>query len=295
MAARILDGKQIAQDIRAELKERAAALTEKGVRPGLGVLLVGNDPASRSYVTAKERACEEIGLYSDEITLPEDATLEQILAVVEQFNRDERIHGILVQLPLPDSSMEDAVIDSILPEKDADGFHPYNVGLMMLGRKTYLPCTPHGILQILKRSGIETSGAHVVVVGRSNIVGRPIANMLSQKAEVGNATVTVCHTRTRNMAEITRQADIIIAAVGRCNTVTADMVKDGAVIIDVGVNRVEDPTAKRGYRLKGDVDFEAVSEKASAITPVPGGVGPMTITMLLSNTIEAAERTLENN
>lgn len=292
MAAKILDGKQIAHDIRAELKARVIELKTKGVTPGLGVLLVGNDPASRSYVTAKERACKEIGLHSDEVTLPETATKEEILAVVEKFNADSAIHGILVQLPLPDSSMEQAVIEAITPEKDADGFHPISVGKMMLGQETYLPCTPHGILQILKRSGIETSGAHVVVVGRSNIVGRPIANMLSQKTETGNATVTMVHTRTKNMAELVKQADIIIAAVGRPNTVTADMVKEGAVVIDVGVNRVEDASAQRGYRLKGDVDYDACAEVASAITPVPGGVGPMTITMLLSNTIEAAERTL---
>ena len=273
MSAQILDGKQIAHDIREELKTRAAKLKEKGVTPGLGVLLVGNDPASRSYVTAKERACEEIGLYSNEITLPETATKDEILAVVENFNKDERIHGILVQLPLPDSSMEQSVIEAIAPEKDADGFHPISVGKMMLGQETYLPCTPHGILQILKRSGIKTAGAHVVVIGRSNIVGRPIANMLSQKSETGNATVTMVHTRTKNMAEITKQADIIIAAVGIPNTVTADMIKEGAVIIDVGVNRVEDSSATRGYRLKGDVDYEACSEIASAITPVPGGVG----------------------
>jgi methylenetetrahydrofolate dehydrogenase (NADP+)/methenyltetrahydrofolate cyclohydrolase len=292
MTAKILDGKQIAHDIREELKERTAELKAKGVVPGLGVLLVGNDPASRSYVTAKERACAEIGLYSNEVVLPETATKEEILAVVEGFNQDERIHGILVQLPLPDSSMEQAVIAAIVPEKDADGFHPISVGKMMLGEETYLPCTPHGILQILKRSGIETCGAHVVVIGRSNIVGRPIANMLSQKTEMGNATVTMVHTRTKNMKELVKQADIIIAAVGWPNTVTADMVKEGAVIIDVGVNRVEDATAQRGYRLKGDVDYEACAEVASAITPVPGGVGPMTITMLMSNAIEAAERTL---
>lgn len=292
MSAKILDGKQIAHDIREELKARVVELKAKDVTPGLGVLLVGNDPASRSYVTAKERACKEIGLYSHEVTLPETATKEEILAVVEAFNMDDRIHGILVQLPLPDSSMEQAVIEAITPEKDADGFHPISVGKMMLGQETYLPCTPHGILQILKRSNIETNGAHVVVIGRSNIVGRPISNMLSQKTDTGNATVTMVHTRTKNMAELVKQADIIIAAVGRPNTVTADMVKKGAVVIDVGVNRVEDPTATRGYRLKGDVDYEACAEVASAITPVPGGVGPMTITMLLSNTIEAAERTL---
>ena len=290
MAARLLDGKKIAEDMREELKERAEALKNRGITPGLGVLLVGDDPASRSYVTAKEKACEKIGIYSSEVTLPATATREEILDVVDQFNKDDRIHGILVQLPLPDSSIEQEVIESIVPEKDADGFHPVSVGHMMLGLPAFLPCTPHGILHILKRSGIETSGSHVVIVGRSNIVGRPLANMLSQKSELGNATVTMCHTRTKDIGSFTRQADIIIAAAGRPNTVTADMVKDGAVVIDVGVNRVDDASKKRGYRLVGDVDFEAVKEKASAITPVPGGVGPMTITMLLYNTVEAAGR-----
>jgi methylenetetrahydrofolate dehydrogenase (NADP+)/methenyltetrahydrofolate cyclohydrolase len=290
MAAKILDGKAIAQDIRAELKVKTAELKTQGIVPGLGVLLVGEDPASRSYVTAKEKACEETGLYSREIKLPATASHKEILDVVQAFNADDQIDGILVQLPLPDSSMEQSVIEAINPEKDVDGFHPVNVGRMMLGLPAFLPCTPHGVLQILKRSGIPTSGAHVVVIGRSNIVGRPLVNLLSQKSELGDATVTMCHTRTKNMKELTLQADIIVAAVGRPNTVTADMVKPGAVVIDVGVNRVEDASKKRGYRLCGDVDFAAVSEKASAITPVPGGVGPMTITMLLANTVESAVR-----
>jgi methylenetetrahydrofolate dehydrogenase (NADP+)/methenyltetrahydrofolate cyclohydrolase len=241
-------------------------------------------------VTAKEKACEETGLYSREIKLPATASHKEILDVVKAFNADKQIDGILVQLPLPDSSMEQSVIEAIDPDKDVDGFHPLNVGRMMLGLPAFLPCTPHGVLQILKRSGIKTDGAHVVVIGRSNIVGRPLVNLLSQKSELGNATVTMCHTRTKNMAEMTRQADIIVAAVGRPKTVTADMVKPGAVVIDVGVNRVTDATAKAGFRLKGDVDFDAVAEKASAITPVPGGVGPMTITMLLANTVESAIR-----
>jgi methylenetetrahydrofolate dehydrogenase (NADP+) / methenyltetrahydrofolate cyclohydrolase len=290
MAAKILDGKAIAQDIRAELKARVAELQKQGIVPGLGVLLVGDDPASRSYVTAKEKACEETGLYSREIKLPATASHKEILDVVKAFNADKQIDGILVQLPLPDSSMEQSVIEAIDPDKDVDGFHPLNVGRMMLGLPAFLPCTPHGVLQILKRSGIKTDGAHVVVIGRSNIVGRPLVNLLSQKSELGNATVTMCHTRTKNMAEMTRQADIIVAAVGRPKTVTADMVKPGVVVIDVGVNRVTDATAKAGFRLKGDVDFDAVAEKASAITPVPGGVGPMTITMLLANTVESAIR-----
>ena len=288
--AKILDGKAISAEIRAELKTRVTELAKEGVVPGLAVLLVGDDPASRSYVTAKERACEEAGIYSREVKLPVTATLDEILKVVRGFNTDDQINGILVQLPLPDSAMEEAVIEAIDPDKDVDGFHPMNVGRMMMGLPAFVPCTPNGILHILKRSGIKTSGAHVVVIGRSNIVGRPMVNLLSQKTELGNATVTMCHTRTKNMADFTRQADIVIAAVGWPNTLTADMIKEGAVVIDVGVNRVEDDTKKRGYRLCGDVDFEPVAEKASAITPVPGGVGPMTITMLLANTVESAVR-----
>jgi methylenetetrahydrofolate dehydrogenase (NADP+)/methenyltetrahydrofolate cyclohydrolase len=290
MTAKILDGKAIAQDIRAELKTCVAELKTQGIIPGLGVLLVGDDPASRSYVTAKEKACEETGLYSREIKLPATASHKEILDVVNAFNADDLIDGILVQLPLPDTSMEQSVIEAINPDKDVDGFHPVNAGRMMLGLPAFLPCTPHGVLQILKRSRIKTDGAHVVVIGRSNIVGRPLVNLLSQKSELGNATVTICHTRTKNMKELTLQADIIVAAAGRPNTVTANMVKPGAVVIDVGVNRVADATAKAGFRLKGDVDFEAVAQKASAITPVPGGVGPMTITMLLANTVESAIR-----
>jgi len=288
--AKILDGKAISAEIRAELKSRVSELKEQGIVPGLGVLLVGDDPASRSYVTAKERACKEAGIYSKEIKLPATASHTEILQVVEDFNIDPQINGILVQLPLPDSSMEQSVIETILPEKDVDGFHPLNVGRMMLGLPAFLPCTPHGVLQILKRSGIEVSGAHVVVIGRSNIVGRPLVNLLSQKTELGNATVTMCHTRTKNMKELTLQADIVVAATGRPRTVTADMVKEGVVVIDVGVNRIPDETKKSGFRLVGDVDFDAVSEKAAAITPVPGGVGPMTITMLLANTVESAVR-----
>jgi len=288
--AKILDGKAISAEIRAELKTRVSELAKEGVVPGLAVLLVGDDPASRSYVTAKERACEEAGIYSREVKLPATVSQDEILEAVHAFNADDQINGILVQLPLPDSAMEEAVIEAIDPDKDVDGFHPMNVGRMMMGLPAFVPCTPNGILHILKRSGIETSGAHVVVIGRSNIVGRPMINLLSQKTELGNATVTMCHTRTKNMADFTRQADIVIVAVGWPNTLTADMIKEGAVVIDVGVNRVEDDTKKRGYRLCGDVDFEPVAEKASAITPVPGGVGPMTITMLLANTVESAVR-----
>jgi methylenetetrahydrofolate dehydrogenase (NADP+)/methenyltetrahydrofolate cyclohydrolase len=290
MSAKIIDGKQIAEDIRAELKTEVAALSEKGIVPGLGVILVGEDPASKSYVTAKERACENIGIYSDDNRLPADTTQEELLALVQQMNNDPKINGILVQLPLPKQIDEAAVLLAIDPAKDVDGFHPMNVGKMMVGEEAFLPCTPNGILQMLMRSGVETSGAHVVVVGRSNIVGKPVANMLLQKKEGANATVTLCHTRTKDLAFHVRQADIIIAASGWPNTITADMVKDGVVVIDVGVNRVEDSSRERGYRLVGDVDFEAVKEKASMITPVPGGVGPMTITMLLYNTVISAKR-----
>lgn len=290
MAAKIIDGKQIAADMRAELKETVAKLKEKGIVPGLGVILVGEDPASKSYVTAKERACEEIGIYSDDNRIPADATQEELLALVEKLNNDPKINGILVQLPLPKQLNEAEVLLAISPDKDVDGFHPVNVGKMVIGEKAFLPCTPHGVIQLLIRSGVKIEGAHVVVVGRSNIVGKPVANMLIQKSKTGNATVTVCHTRTKDLAYHTKQADIIIAAAGRPNTVTADMVKDGVVVIDVGVNRVEDATKKRGYRLVGDVEFDTVKEKASLITPVPGGVGPMTITMLLYNTVESAQR-----
>ncbi len=293
MSARIIDGKQVAKEMREELKVKVATLKEQGIVPGLAVILVGEDPASKSYVSAKEKACEEIGIFSDDNRLPADVTQEELMAIVEAKNNDPKINGILVQLPLPSHLNESEVLLAIDPDKDVDGFHPINVGKMVVGEKAFLPCTPHGVVQLLARSGVEIEGAHVVVVGRSNIVGKPVANMLLQKKENANATVTLCHTRTKDMAHFTKQADIIIAAAGRPNTVTADMVKDGVVVIDVGVNRVEDATKKRGYRLVGDVDFDAVKEKASLITPVPGGVGPMTITMLLFNTVESAENTLE--
>lgn len=290
MTAHIIDGKQIAAEIRAELKDEVTRLKEQGVVPGLGVILVGEDPASASYVTAKERACEEMGIYSDDNRLPAETTQSELMTIVQRMNGDPKINGILVQLPLPKHINESEVLLGIDPAKDVDGFHPVNVGKMVVGEKAFLPCTPHGVVQLLLRSGVKIEGAHVVIVGRSNIVGKPLANMLIQKNATGNATVTVCHTRTRDLSHYTREADIVIAAAGRPGTVTADMLKDGAVVIDVGVNRVEDATRKRGYRLVGDVDFEAVKEKASLITPVPGGVGPMTITMLLYNTVESAKR-----
>ena len=279
MAAKIIDGKQVAESMRAEIKEEVTKLRQEDIVPGLGVILVGEDPASQSYVTAKERTCEELGIYSDDNRLPENTT-----------QKDAKINGILVQLPLPKHLDESEVLLAIDPNKDVDGFHPTNIGKMVAGQKAFLPCTPHGVIQLLIRNGVKIEGAHVVIVGRSNIVGKPLANMLIQKAPNRNATVTVCHTRTKDLSHHTLQADIVVAAAGRPNTVTADMIKDGAVVIDVGVNRVEDATKKRGYRLVGDVDFEAVKEKASLITPVPGGVGPMTITMLMYNTVESAKK-----
>ncbi|NLT77317.1 MAG: bifunctional methylenetetrahydrofolate dehydrogenase/methenyltetrahydrofolate cyclohydrolase FolD, partial [Planctomycetes bacterium] len=290
MTATIIDGKQVAADIRAELKAEVATLKAKGIVPGLGVILVGDDPASNSYVTAKERTCEELGIYSDDNRLPADTSQDELMALIGKMNADPRINGILVQLPLPKHMNESEVLFAIDPDKDVDGFHPVSVGKMVVGEKAFLSCTPHGVLHLLIRSGVKIDGAHVVIVGRSNIVGKPLANMLIQKSPTGNATVTVCHTRTKDLAWHTRQADILVAAAGRPNTITADMVKDDAVVIDVGVNRVEDAGKKSGYRLVGDVDFEAVKQKASLITPVPGGVGPMTITMLMVNTVLSAKR-----
>ena len=290
MTAQIIDGKQVAADMREELKKEVAKLKEQGIVPGLGVILVGEDPASKSYVTAKERTCEEIGIYSDDNRLPAETSQKELMVLVRKMNQDPKIHGILVQLPLPKHLNETEVLLAIDPVKDVDGFHPMNVGKMVVGEEAFLPCTPHGVIQLLIRSGVKIEGAEVVIVGRSNIVGKPLANMLIQKKPNRNATVTVCHTRTKDLARHTRRADILIAAAGQPNTITADMVKEGVVVIDVGVNRVDDPTKKQGFRLVGDVDFEAVKEKASLITPVPGGVGPMTITMLIYNTVESAKR-----
>ena len=290
MTAQFIDGKKIASDIREELKADVAQLQKDfGVTPGLAVILVGEDPASQSYVTAKERACQEIGIYSDDNRIPASTTQEELLALIAEKNADPRIHGILVQLPLPKHIDTEAVIAAIDPAKDVDGFSSVSLGKLMLGQPTFISCTPHGIIQLLLRSGVNTDGAHVVVVGRSNIVGKPVANLLFQKGLGGNATVTICHRHTRDLPHFTRQADILVAAAGVPHTITRDMVKPGAVVIDVGVNRVEDPTAARGYRLKGDVDFDDVKEVASMITPVPGGVGPMTITMLLFNTVLSAK------
>ena len=290
MTATLIKGKDIAAQIRAEIKTETETLkAESGVTPGLVTILVGSDPASESYVRAKQKAAHELGFHSVQENVDASVTQDELLAMVRRYNADAAIHGILVQLPLPKHIEESEVLLAIDPDKDVDGFHPVNVGRMVAGVPGFLPCTPYGIQQMLVRSGVKIEGAEVVVVGRSNIVGKPIANMLLQKADGANATVTVCHTRTRDMAAHTRRADILIVAAGVLNAVTADMVKPGAVVIDVGVNEIG-RTAEGKRKLAGDVDFEAVKEIASAITPVPGGVGPMTITMLMLNTLHAAQR-----
>jgi methylenetetrahydrofolate dehydrogenase (NADP+)/methenyltetrahydrofolate cyclohydrolase len=282
VTASIIDGKAIALAIREELGLEVSDFQERtGVTPHLAAILVGDDPASAIYVRNKQRACEKAAIQSTMHRLEADTTQQQLLGLVEQLNTDPLVHGILCQLPLPDQIQEQAILDAIAPAKDVDAFHPESVGLIVQGRPRFLPCTPHGIQQLLLRSGIETSGAHVVILGRSEIVGKPMALLMVQKQEGANATVTICHSRTRDLAAITTSADILIAAIGRPGFVTAGMVKPGAVVIDVGINRVDD-------RLVGDVDFEPVSEIAAAITPVPGGVGPMTIAMLLKNTLAAA-------
>ena len=290
MVAKIISGTQVAAEIREELKERASKLKDKGVTPSLAVVLVGEDPASVSYVTAKAKGAAEVGIYEETNRLPADSPEEEVLKTVDKLNKNPKFHGILVQLPLPKHISTEKVINYISPEKDVDGFHPVNVGKLLRGESCPLPCTPHGIQQLLVRSGYDPPGKHVVICGRSNLVGKPLAAILMQKKKGANATVTVCHTGTKDIASFTKQADIVVAAMGSPKVITADMVRDGAVVIDVGVNRVEDKTREKGYRLVGDVDFEAVKEKAAAITPVPGGVGPMTVTMLLMNTIEAAEK-----
>ena len=289
MTATLLDGKALASTLRADIAAQVATLkAAHGITPGLGVILIGADPASLSYVTAKEKACEEAGMYSQTLRVPAETTQDEALALIAAMNADPRIHGILVQLPLPKHIDEAAVTNAIIPEKDVDGFTPVNVGRMVIGETCFLPCTPHGIIQMLISAGVETSGKHAVVVGRSNIVGKPVAHLLMRKAKGGNATVTVCHTGTKDLAAFTRQADILVVAAGRPATVTGDMIKPGAVVIDVGVNRIPDATKKNGFRLVGDVDFDTAAEVASLITPVPGGVGPMTIAMLLANTLQGA-------
>jgi methylenetetrahydrofolate dehydrogenase (NADP+)/methenyltetrahydrofolate cyclohydrolase len=289
MTAKIISGTEIAKQIREELKQEIAQLKAKhNLVPGLATVLVGEDPASQSYVGAKEKTSIELGIYSERLDLSEKTSQDELMALVDRLNKDPKIHGILVQLPLPKHLVETEILYAINPKKDVDGFHPVNVGKLMIGEPAYLPCTPHGIQQLLVRSGVQIEGAEVVVVGRSNIVGKPIANILLQKKPGANATVTICHTGTRDISFHTRRADILIVAAGRPKAITADMVKEGVVVIDVGVNRVG-KTAEGKAILVGDVDFEGIKEKASAITPVPGGVGPMTITMLMLNTVKAAK------
>lgn len=289
MSARLLDGKLIAAAIRMEVAENTAALVRRGVVPGLAVVLVGEDPPSQMYVRSKGKACLEAGMHSETIILPSETRAEELLGIIDRLNADAAIHGILVQTPLPPHIDPDTVMRRIDPLKDVDGFHPMNVGKLVLGDPTaFRPATPYGIQEILRRSGIVTRGANAVVVGRSTIVGRPMANLLMQPGPVGDATVTVCHSRTRDLPAVCREADILVVAIGRANLIGADAVKAGATIIDVGINRLEDASVPKGYRVVGDVDFDAVKDIAGAITPVPGGVGPMTIAMVLTNTLQAA-------
>lgn len=290
MSAKIISGTETAKAIREELKTEVEELTEKhNIVPGLVTILVGEDPASQSYVAAKNKTAHALGIHSEQVTLSADTSEQELLDLVEKYNKDAKIHGILVQLPLPKHINEAKVLYAIDPNKDVDGFHPVNVGKMILGEQCFLPCTPHGVLELLTRTGVETSGAEVVVVGRSNIVGKPVANLMLQKREGGNATVTLCHTRTKDMDFHTKRADILIVAAGVANMIKADQVKDGVVVIDVGVNRIGMADSGKTI-LAGDVEFDSVKEKAAAITPVPGGVGPMTITMLMKNTLQSARQ-----
>ena len=286
MSAQIIDGKAIAQSVREDVAKKVSELKSKGINPCLAVILVGENPASVSYVTGKQKALQEAGMVDRSVHLPESASEEELLKLIEELNNDSSVNGILVQLPLPKHINEDRVIMAINPEKDVDGFHPVNVGNLMIGRKAFLPCTPHGVVVLLEKMNIETSGKHCVIIGRSNIVGKPLSILMSSKKV--NSTVTICHTGTKDVASIVKQADIIVAAAGHPMTVTKDMVKPGAVVIDVGVNRIPDSSKKSGFRLVGDVEYEGISQVASYITPVPGGVGPMTIAMLMVNTLEAA-------
>ncbi|MEW6652503.1 MAG: bifunctional methylenetetrahydrofolate dehydrogenase/methenyltetrahydrofolate cyclohydrolase FolD [Bacteroidota bacterium] len=284
----LIDGKKSAADIREELKKKCQWLKSLALDvPALVTILVGSNPASEAYVNSKAKACSEIGMKSKVEKLPESTTEEELLSVIKRYNQDESYNGILVQLPVPKHINESKIIEAIDPRKDVDGFHPVSVGNLVIGNDTLLPCTPHGIVELLKRYNISTEGKHIVVVGRSNIVGKPVANMLMQKKEGANAIVTICHSAAKDISYFTKQADILIAAIGKPNYITACMIKEGAVVIDVGINRVEDPTEKKGYKLVGDVDFESTAAKSSFITPVPGGVGPMTIAMLLQNTFLA--------
>ncbi len=291
MPAKIIDGTAVGEAMRAELQGEIRALRARGVTPGLAAVLVGDNAASATYVRMKGKACEEAGLYHETIRLPPETTEAELLALVERLNADHKIHGILVQLPLPKQINTQRVLHRVTPEKDVDGFHPENVGKVAIGDPTgFRPATPYGVQQLLLRSGVDTTGRHAVVVGRSTIVGRPMAALLLQDGPGGNATVTVCHSRTRDIKSVTKVADILIVAIGKPEFVTGDMIKPGAAVIDVGTNRVEDPSTKKGYRLVGDVQFAEAKRVAGAITPVPGGVGPMTITMLLYNTVQAARQ-----
>lgn len=293
MPATLIDGNAIAADIRAEVARQAAELRAKGVTPGLAAMIVGDNAASVSYVSMKTKACEEAGIFSETFRLPEDVSHEEVVRLIQQLNDDDRFHAILPQLPLPKQVDELAVLDAMLPRKDADGLHPHNLGRLLRGELTgAIPCTPHGVVELLLRSGNDPAGKHVVVVGRSTLVGRPLAVLLSNKAKGGNATVTICHTGTPDLAVHTREADIVVMAAGRANTLTRDMVKPGVVVIDVGVNRVDAPNRPSGYRLVGDASMD-VREVASFVTPYTGGVGPMTVAMLLVNTVKAAARTLD--
>ena len=291
MPANLIDGNAIGAEMRTELGTEIAKLSKKGITPGLAVVLVGDNPASQVYVRMKGKACDDAGLYHETITLPKDTSEADLMGLLERLNANPKIHGILVQLPLPKQIDSNRALHRIDPRKDVDGFHPENVGKVAVGDPTgFRPATPYGVQQLLIRTGVETKGAHAVIVGRSNIVGRPMASLLLQDGPGGNATITVCHSRTRHIEQHTRQADILIVAIGKPEFVSGDMVKPGAVVIDVGVNRVADPSRKQGYRLVGDVKFTEAKQVASAITPVPGGVGPMTITMLLFNTVQAARQ-----
>ncbi len=287
--AKIIDGKQIAEEVKTKLKNKIESLKENGITPHLSVLLIGDNPASHVYVSMKEKACSKLKISSEVRRLSKELSQEEVIKNVEELNNNKDVNGILIQLPLPKHLNENEILMKINPQKDVDGLHPVNFGKLLAGNPEFVPCTPAGILEILEYENIDPEGKHAVVVGRSNIVGKPIAALLMRKAKGGNATVTVCHTRTKETAHFTRQADILIAAMGVPETITGDMVKEGAVVIDVGMNRVDDPTAKKGYRLVGDVHFESVEKKVKAITPVPGGVGPLTIAMLMKNTVLAAK------
>jgi methylenetetrahydrofolate dehydrogenase (NADP+)/methenyltetrahydrofolate cyclohydrolase len=286
-----IEGATIAQKVHEETKSRIAALSARGIQPGLAVVLVGDDPASRAYVRSKDKRAAELGLYSVKHELPAETTQEELVAIVRGLNADPKVHGILVQSPPPKHINEAAIVETIDPRKDVDGFHPINVAKLAMDDPTgFIPCTPWGCIRLLEEAGVETSGAHAVVVGRSMIVGKPMALLLMRKGRGGDATVTVAHSRTKNLPELTRSADIVIAAIGRPQFLGSEHIREGAVVIDVGINRVDDPTSTKGYKIVGDVDYEAVAERCAAITPVPGGVGPMTIAMLMANTVTAAER-----